>query len=214
MDKNELHELRKEYTKAALDEKKVSANPVEQFAQWFEEAKHSGLTEPNAMILSTASKQGRPSSRAVLLKEFSENGFVFFTNYESRKGSELEENPFASLLFFWADLERQIRIEGSVEKISTKDSEDYFKTRPLKSRLGAWASRQSSVIKSREEVVKKFLLYAAKYSLTGVPLPEFWGGYILKPEVFEFWQGRESRLHDRIRYRNENGLWNIERLSP
>lgn len=214
MEKKELYDLRKEYTKAALDEKKVSTSPLEQFALWFEEAKNSGLTEPNAMVLATAAKDGRPSARVVLLKEFTDNGFVFFTNYESRKGNELEENPFASLLFFWADLERQIRIEGKVEKISQKESEDYFKTRPLKSRIGAWASKQSSVIKSREDVVKKFLLYSAKFSLTGVPLPEFWGGYILKPDTFEFWQGRESRLHDRIRYRLYDCQWIIERLSP
>lgn len=209
-----LHELRKDYTKASLDETTVEKNPFIQFEKWFNEAQVARINEPNAMILSTASKDCKPSSRVVLLKEFSKDGFVFYMNYNSRKGNDLKENPYASLLFFWIDLERQIRIEGKVSKVSQEESEKYFKSRPLKSRLGAWASNQSSVIKKREDIIKKFMIVSAKYSLTGVPLPDFWGGYRLKPDSIEFWQGRENRLHDRIRYRLENNEWIIERLSP
>ena len=166
------------------------------------------------MILSTASKEGKPSVRALLLKGFDENGFVFYTNYEGRKGKELDENNNASILFYWAELERQVRLEGKVEKISKEESEKYFKTRPFKSRVGAWASAQSTVIESRFVIVKKFIKYLFKFNSNDVPLPPYWGGYILKPDVFEFWQGRANRLHDRVRYRKGDTEWIIERLSP
>jgi len=208
-----LDNLRKDYTKDSFNEKTALKNPFEQFKVWFDDAVNFPMMEPNAMALSTVSSDGRPSSRIVLLKRYDENGFVFFTNYESRKGKELETNPYASLLFYWDKLERQIRIEGITEKISIEESDDYFQSRPYESRLGAWASKQSEVLPSRftliREVAKLLVKYPAK-----VPLPPFWGGYRLKPDMFEFWQGRPSRLHDRIRYSNRGGLWIIERLYP
>ena len=208
-----LDNLRKDYTKDSFNEKTAQKNPFEQFKVWFDDAVNFPMMEPNAMALSTVSSDGRPSSRIVLLKRYDENGFVFFTNYESRKGKELETNPYASLLFYWDKLERQIRIEGITEKISIEESDDYFQSRPYESRLGAWASKQSEVLPSRftliREVAKLLVKYPAK-----VPLPPFWGGYRLKPDMFEFWQGRPSRLHDRIRYSNRGGLWIIERLYP
>lgn len=208
-----LDNLRKDYSKDSFNEKTAQKNPFEQFKVWFDDAVNFPMMEPNAMALSTVSSDGRPSSRIVLLKRYDENGFVFFTNYESRKGKELETNPYASLLFYWDKLERQIRIEGITEKISIEESDDYFQSRPYESRLGAWASKQSEVLPSRftliREVAKLLVKYPAK-----VPLPPFWGGYRLKPDMFEFWQGRPSRLHDRIRYSNRGGLWIIERLYP
>lgn len=209
-----LEELRRNYKLKSLDTKDVKLNPFEQFSEWFEEVLNSGLIEPNAMILATADKYGKPSARTLLLKGFSDKGFIFYTNYESRKGKELAENNKASILFYWPELERQVRIEGIVEKISRKESERYFKTRPFKSKVGAWASRQSEVINSRFTIIKKFLFYLAKFHSKDIPLPDFWGGYILIPDCFEFWQGRPNRLHDRVRYKLENGLWIIERLSP
>jgi pyridoxamine 5'-phosphate oxidase len=166
------------------------------------------------MILATVSADCKPSLRTLLLKGFDQRGFIFYTNYNSRKGKELEKNPAASLLFFWPELERQIRIEGTVEKISPEESKKYFATRPYKSRLGAWASNQSEVIPNRLTIVKKFLYYLVKFHTKEIPLPDFWGGYVLKPSAYEFWQGRPNRLHDRIRYRKENSEWIIERLSP
>lgn len=208
-----LDNLRKDYTKYSFTEKTALKNPFEQFKLWFDDAVNYPMMEPNAMALSTVNSEGKPSSRIVLLKRYDENGFVFFTNYESRKGKELEKNPYASLLFYWDKLERQIRIEGITEKISIVESEDYFQSRPYESRLGAWASKQSEVLPSRftliREVAKLLVKYPAK-----VPLPPFWGGYRLKPDMFEFWQGRPSRLHDRIRYSYRGGLWVIERLYP
>lgn len=209
-----LTELRRNYRLKSLDVKDVNLNPFEQFSVWFDEVLESNLIEPNALILATADGKGKPSVRALLLKSFSEKGFIFYTNYESRKGKELAGNNQASILFYWAELERSVRLEGIVEKISEKDSYNYFKTRPFKSKLGAWASNQSEVIDGRFTIVKKFLYYLAKFHSKEVPLPPYWGGYILVPDVFEFWQGRESRLHDRIRYRKENNQWIIERLSP
>ncbi len=209
-----LEELRRNYKLKSLDTKDVKLNPFEQFSEWFEEVLNSGLIEPNAMILATADKYGKPSARTLLLKGFSDKGFIFYTNYESRKGKELAENNKASILFYWPELERQVRIEGIVEKISRKESERYFKTRPFKSKVGAWASRQSEVINSRFTIIKKFLFYLAKFHSKDIPLPDFWGGYILIPDCFEFWQGRPNRLHDRVRYKLENGIWIIERLSP
>ncbi|MCX7833412.1 MAG: pyridoxamine 5'-phosphate oxidase [Ignavibacteria bacterium] len=209
-----LEDLRKTYKLKSLDTKEVKLNPFEQFSDWFDEVLNSGLIEPNAMILATADKNGKPSARTLLLKGFSDKGFVFYTNYESRKGREIAENNKATILFYWPELERQVRIEGIVEKISRKESERYFKTRPFTSKIGAWASNQSEVINSRFTIIKKFLYYLAKFHSKDIPIPDFWGGYVLIPDNFEFWQGRPSRLHDRIRYRLENGLWIIERLSP
>lgn len=209
-----IQDLRRNYKLKSLDQKEVDTNPFEQFSVWFEEAMKSELPEPNSMILATATKDGKPSARALLLKGFDEKGFIFYTNYESRKGKELEENNNASMLFFWVELERQIRIEGKVSKITPQESKKYFDTRPYKSRIGAWASDQSTVIENRFYIVKKFLKYFAKFHSRDIPLPPYWGGYILVPESFEFWQGRANRLHDRVRYRLEGEKWIIERLSP
>jgi len=210
----QIQELRRNYKLKSLDQKDVNENPFEQFSEWFEATLNSSLPEPNAMILATASKDGKPSVRTLLLKGFDDRGFIFYTNYNSRKGKEIEENNNASMLFFWAELERQIRIEGKVEKISPDESYKYFKTRPYKSRVGAWASDQSETITSRLVIIKKFIKFLLKFHSKDIPLPPFWGGYILKPDVFEFWQGRANRLHDRVRYMKENGKWKIERLSP
>ncbi len=214
IDKKIIEELRKNYKLKSLDQKDVLENPFEQFSIWFEEAMNSDLPEPNAMILATATKNGKPSVRTLLLKGFDEKGFIFYTNYESRKGKELAENDNASILFYWAELERQIRLEGKVEKISKEESKRYFDTRPYKSRIGAWASNQSEVIENRFIIVKKFLKYFIKFHSKDIPLPPYWGGYILIPEIFEFWQGRANRLHDRVRYSKNNGKWEIVRLSP
>lgn len=205
---------RKKYHLKKLSEKSINPDPFEQFDIWYKESFFLDLPEPAAVNLATADKKGRPSCRIVLLKRYDERGFVFYTNYESKKGKELLENNFASLLFYWAELKRQVRIEGRVEKVSTETSEDYFKTRPFKSRLGAWASNQSEVISSRSVIVKKFFKYMLKFGYKNIPLPPFWGGYILIPDLFEFWQGRANRLHDRIQYTLNNGKWKIERLSP
>lgn len=209
-----LADLRQNYKFKSLGIDDVDLSPFKQFEIWFNEVLESEIPEPNAMVLATADKNCKPSARVLLLKGFDESGFVFYTNYESRKGRELSENNFASLLFFWVDLERQIRIEGTVEKVTTQESEKYFKSRPFKSRLGAWASNQSEVIPGRMTIVKKFLGYLAKFHSKDIPLPPYWGGYRLIPGSFEFWQGRENRLHDRIRYRKEKENWIIERLSP
>jgi pyridoxamine 5'-phosphate oxidase len=197
-----------------LNENTIDRNPFIQFLQWFNELMKSGVKEPNAMVLATASADGIPSVRTVLLKKFSDEGFVFFTNYESHKAKDLAENPKAELLFSWQELERQVRIKGSVEKISTEESAEYFHSRPTDSQIGAWASKQSSVIPGRKFLEEKFEEMAEKYREGEIPLPPFWGGYILKPVEFEFWQGRESRLHDRICYRKKDRVWEIVRLSP
>jgi pyridoxamine 5'-phosphate oxidase len=191
----------------------VDKNPVKQFAKWYKTVLKSGLKEPTAMTLATASKGGVPSARTVLLKGYDEKGFLFFTNYGSRKGRELSENPFAELLFYWMDLRKQVRISGRVEKISKEESKKYFKTRPLNSQIGAWASRQSEIIPDRKFLEEKYKEYSEKYK-EDVPLPPFWGGFRLIPERFEFWQGRENRLHDRICYLKKNGEWEIMRLAP
>ncbi len=209
-----IADIRKEYSSKSLARTDVDINPVEQFNKWFNEAIRVEIEEVNAMTLSTVSNQGRPGARIVLLKGVENNGFVFFTNYNSKKGQELADNPYASLTFFWKELERQVRIDGKVEKISEADSITYFKSRPYKSRVGAWVSDQSKPLSSRVELMKKFTLQAAKFIGQDVPKPDFWGGYILIPDRIEFWQGRPSRLHDRINYKLENGIWIIERLSP
>ncbi len=205
--------LRKDYTKGKFDVSNAEASPFKQFEIWFDEAMNSGLIEPTAMSLSTVSANSKPSSRMVLLKKVDDRGFVFYSNYESRKGRELAHNPNASLLFYWDTLERQVRIEGIVEKLSTKESEEYFKTRPYESKLGAWASKQSEILSTRFTLIKRVVKYMQKFK-TDVPLPPFWGGYRLIPDYFEFWQGRESRLHDRIAYKKTAEGWNIVRLYP
>ena len=214
MSSDDLARVRKEYSRHSLDELDVDLNPSVQFHHWFEEAMKAELPEPNAMVLATASPDGKPSARVVLLKGFDDRGFVFFTNYEGRKSAELTENPQAAVLFFWGELERQVRIEGSVEKTSRQESEEYFNTRPLESRLGAWASRQSEVIPGRSDLEQKVSDLKERYANREVPVPPFWGGFRLQPQAFEFWQGRENRLHDRIRYTLQGGVWVIERLSP
>jgi pyridoxamine 5'-phosphate oxidase len=198
----------------ALTENMIDSNPFTQFSHWFNEMLKADFIEPNAMILATSSVNGIPSLRTVLLKKFDEDGFIFFTNYESRKAKELLVNPNAEVLFVWLELKRQVRISGKVEKISVKESEDYFHSRPTNSQIGAWASKQSSVIPGREYLEKKYEEYSEKFKDGKIPLPPFWGGYRLLPEEFEFWQGRESRLHDRICYRKNKDAWEIFRLAP
>ncbi len=208
-----VSDLRREYKLMALDESDVLENPVEQFKIWFKQAQESDIIEPNAMYLATA-VGGRPSLRTVLLKGIDEKGFRFYTNYESRKGRELQENPYAALCFHWGELERQVRIEGRVEKLPQKITKEYFDSRPFKSRVGALASRQSSVVSSRKELEDTYSALLKKYEDKEVPLPEFWGGYVLIPDVIEFWQGRAGRMHDRIEYSLEKGRWEKKRLSP
>ncbi|MBI3258770.1 MAG: pyridoxamine 5'-phosphate oxidase [Ignavibacteriae bacterium] len=210
----ELHSLRRDYTLNSLDEAIVSSNPFEQFQRWFSEAQASGVLEPNAMTLATATSSGIPSARVVLLKGMDEHGFMFATNYESRKGEELLANPYAALLFFWGDMQRQIRIEGTVEKVSKEESDNYFKSRPRESRIGAWASKQSKKVEGREQLEEEYSAMTMKFENQEIPLPEFWGGFRVVPVMFEFWQGRANRLHDRICYRLIDDIWEIERLYP
>lgn len=210
-----LAELRQHYALESLSETDVRPDPMAQFAFWFEEALASQLLEPNAMTLATATPEGYPSARTVLLKGYDANGFTFFTNYLSRKGVELMVNPHATLLFTWLDLQRQIRIEGQVEKVPEQVSLDYFQSRPRESQIGAWASPQSQIIGGRAELEKREKETEARFAgLDKLPLPPHWGGYLLRPSVIEFWQGRMSRLHDRILYTREAGGWKIERLAP
>jgi pyridoxamine 5'-phosphate oxidase len=207
-------EARRDYNKGSLDESQVAEDPVGQFAAWFFRATHSGLLEPTAMTLATSTREGRPSARIVLLKSFGPDGFVFFTDYRSRKSEELIDNPRAALLFHWDVLERQVRILGNVSKISREQSDSYFRTRPAGSQLGAWASQQSSVLGSRADLEEKLREVTARFGDDPVPLPEHWGGWAVVPYEFEFWQGRPDRLHDRIRYRRHATGWTIDRLSP
>jgi len=205
--------LRQNYDQGALDEADVDADPFRQFARWFEEAHAADLMEPNAMALATADATGRPSSRMVLLKGVDPRGFIFFTNFESRKGQEITANPRASLLFWWDKLHRQVRIDGRVETVTAEEAESYFHSRPYGSRIGAAASPQSRVITSRAEIEERFRAIEAEYPETP-PRPAHWGGYRVVPDHFEFWQGRESRLHDRLVYVPESQAWRIERLAP
>ena len=210
----DLSAMRRSYSLERLDESTVEVNPIQQFAKWMEEALKSDLLDPTGMALGTANKKGIPSVRMVLLKGFDEKGFVFFTNYESHKGNDLNNNPNASLLFFWKELERQIRITGTIEKTSRQESEEYFHSRPIESQISALASRQSSPIPSRIFLENEFDELKLKYEGRQIPLPPFWGGFRLIPNYFEFWQGRENRLHDRISYKIKNEFWDIIRLSP
>lgn len=208
-------DIRKEYKQKNLLESDVKASPFEQFAGWWDDAVKSEIEEVNAMTLATAGSNAIPSARIVLLKDYSEKGFVFFTNYESHKGRELEENPNACLVFFWKELERQVRISGRTEKISAAESDEYFASRPAGSRIGAWASPQSHVIASRKEIDENTSKYQQQFQAGNIPRPPHWGGYIVIPDSLEFWQGRSNRLHDRIRYSLcENGSWKTERLAP
>ena len=214
IDNNEISKLRKEYSLTELRKKNVSKNPFEQFSTWFQDAVNSKIEEPNAMILATAGKNIVPSLRVVLLKGVDEKGLIFYTNYNSQKGRELSENPNASLLFFWLPLERQIRITGKVVKLDEKESLKYFQTRPYESQIGAWASKQSEALDNRIELEKKFEKYKSLFKEGNVPLPPNWGGIKLIPQTFEFWQGRESRMHDRIQYNKRNNNWDLSRISP
>ncbi len=211
-----LADRRLTYARETLSEVAVNPDPIVQFQHWFDQALEAQLIEPNAMMLATASPDGRPSARMVLLKEIDGRDFVFYTNYESRKGQELAANPYAALVFYWAELERQVRIEGEAGKVSRAQSEAYFETRPRGSQLGAWASHQSQVVGSKADLERKLAELQAQYQGSApVPTPEFWGGFHVKPVKIEFWQGRPDRLHDRLQYcLTADGSWLIERLSP
>lgn len=210
-----LADLRQEYTRESLTERDVDADPIQQFGRWFAQAQNAGLVEANAMALATSTSDGRPSVRMVLLKGADTNGFVFFTDYRSRKGRELTENPRASLCIWWDVLQRQVRIEGTVSRIPVAESLNYFSSRPYGSQVGAWASLQSSVLMARDVLEREVARFLELYPEgTDVPLPHHWGGYRLAPESIEFWQGRQSRLHDRIVYERQGDGWTIGRLSP
>ena len=214
MNEHDIASLRREYSRERLDERSVQTDPFAQFASWFDEAMAANIPDPNAMSLSTASADAAPSARIVLLKGLENGGFVFFTNYNSSKGKDLAANPKANLLFFWSELERQVSISGRIQKIPAKDSDEYFESRPFESKIGALASAQSELLDSREELEKRYSMLIAEHKDSVVERPEHWGGYVLLPHSFEFWQGRPSRLHDRIRYRKADSSWIIERLSP
>jgi pyridoxamine 5'-phosphate oxidase len=210
-----LTTIRQDYRQGPLDESDLAPDPFQQFSRWFQQAIESGAPEPNAMTLATATRDGAPSARMVLLKEVDERGFVFYTNYDSQKGRELAENPQAALVFYWANLSRQVRVVGEVARVTREESRAYFQQRPPGARLGALASRQSQVIPNREVLEQRVAELAAQYPEGDVPLPDDWGGYRLTPHAIEFWQGRPDRLHDRLRYtRQPEGGWLIERLSP
>ena len=210
-----IADIRQDYTAETLLEKDVDANPIIQFKKWWDAVIASEISEPNAMTLATASSDGLPSARIVLLKDFDETGFVFYTNYKSYKGLQLDENPKACLVFDWNVLERQVRFMGLALKIDSKESDDYYHSRPIGSQIGAWASPQSQVIKSREWLEQKVEEKKTEFAKGEIPRPPYWGGYIIKPVIVEFWQGRSSRLHDRIQYSlQEDGSWKIERLAP
>jgi pyridoxamine 5'-phosphate oxidase len=211
---NTIAELRKSHADIGLDASDLDPDPLRQFAQWLSHALESGLILPNTMTLATATRDGRPSARMVLLKGIDAGGFVFYTNYASRKGRELAENPRAALVFYWPELERQVRVTGQVTAVARSQSEEYFRTRPFGSRLGAWASHQSEIISSRAELEERLRVLTLRHADEIVPLPPFWGGYRLTPDEVEFWQARENRLHDRLLYRKTDAGWLIERLSP
>lgn len=210
-----IADIRTDYKMKTLSEADVATDAIAQFTAWWNEAMASQIEEVNAMTLATASKEAVPDARIVLLKGYDENGFVFFTNYQSAKGQQVAENAQACLVFFWKELERQVKIKGSIEKVSAADSDAYFNSRPLESRIGAWSSPQSQVIPSRDVIVENVNQNTARFNNQPVPRPAHWGGYVVKPHSIEFWQGRPSRLHDRIRYSLQaDNSWSIERLAP
>src|SRR5579872_316369 len=210
-----IYERRREYSAEELNERSVMRDPLKQFGAWLKEAIGAGLPEPTAMVLSTTDIDGRSSSRVVLLRGFDENGFTFFTNYQSRKGMQIMQNPNASLLFFWPELNRQVRIEGAVQKLPAEESDEYFQSRPRESQISAWASHQSKRLQSREELDAAFAKYSREFSDMPVPRPPYWGGFCLVPQGIEFWHGRPNRLHDRLLFEmQENGEWKMCRLAP
>ena len=211
----DVSDLREEYTRAGLREADAHHDPIEQFRRWFDEALAANLYEPNAMTLATATRAGKPSARVVLLKGFDEKGFVFYTNYEGRKARELEENLHCALVFYWGELERQVRIEGHAERVSEEESDAYYGSRPRGSLLGAWVSEQSRPVGDREALEERLRRLETEYEGREIPRPPFWGGYRVEPEEIEFWQGRENRLHDRLLYRRQDDVgWRVERLQP
>ena len=210
-----ISDLRKEYSRATLDSSNVLPDPIKQFEKWFDEAVQAGITEPNAMHLATVNEQGKPSSRIVLLKGIEKNGFVFYSNYQSKKGKEMDVNPACALTFFWAEIERQVRIEGVAERVDAETSDRYFQSRPRGSQIGAWASPQSSIIHDRNILEQRAAQIEKKFENSKVlPRPHQWGGYRIDPLLIEFWQGRGSRLHDRIQFTKVDGVWRVDRLAP
>ena len=213
MDKHELADLRRDFSSVGLDESAVDPDPFVQFGEWMNDALAADIRDPNAMTLATVGEDGRPDARVVLLKYYGPDGFLFFTNYESKKARDLAANPYATLHFFWRQLDRQVSIRGTAQKTSREESEKYFLSRPVDSRVAAWASSQSRVIGSRSVLEERFRELKEKFG-DKVPRPDFWGGFRLAPDRFEFWQGRQNRLHDRLVYSQNGGTWNIQRLSP
>lgn len=212
--KDFVNKTRRDYLKKKLNRETAKENPFEQFEIWFAEAIESRIFEPHAVTLATANREGMPSARVVLLRGFDEEGFTFFTNYDSRKGLDLAENPQACLLFYWAEIERQVRLEGLISKVSEEISDSYFATRPRESQIGAWVSPQSERIENREVLERRFAELTVEWEGREIPRPPNWGGYILQPQAFEFWQGRAGRLHDRLLYTKSETSWKIERLAP
>jgi len=211
----DIQNLREDYRRGSLIEGQVPDNPIELFTQWFDDAQAADILEPNAMTIATVNQEGRPSARIVLLKGYNQEGFVFYTNFDSRKGQDIAANPFVSVVFLWKKMERQIRIEGEVVKLSDEESTDYFHSRPKGSQIGAWASPQSSIIKDRSILEERYSKVSEQYkAVDQLPKPPNWGGYIIKPSIIEFWQGRSSRLHDRLRYSHIADNWQIARLAP